>query len=422
MQRSMRLYQAGKYAEATEIAKRVLAIREKALGPEHPTSAPRSTTWRALSRPGPLRRGRAALQARARHLREGAGARPPGRRHLAQQPGRALRDQGRYAEAEPLFKRCLAIREKALGPDHPDVGSSLNNLAGLYQRPGPLRRGRAALQARLAISEKALGPDHPDVGSSLNNLAELYRDQGRYAEAEPLYKRASPSARRRWGPTTPMSAARSTTWPSSTRPGPLRRGRAALQARPRHPEKALGPDHPDVGTRSTTWPSSIAPRAATPRPSRSTSAPRHPREGAGARPPRRRPHRSTTWPGCTATRAATPRPSRSTSAPRDRREGAGARPPRCRQRRSTTWPGSIATRAATPRPSRSTSAALAIAEKALGPTTPMSASSLNNLAGLASRKRDWARAADYWRRSTAYQRRAQRGTAGVAAGFSQRRG
>ena len=39
------------------------------------------------------------------------------------------RAQGRYAEAEPLYKRSLAIREKALGPDHPDVAQSLNNLA-----------------------------------------------------------------------------------------------------------------------------------------------------------------------------------------------------------------------------------------------------------------------------------------------------
>ena len=30
--------------------------------------------------------------------------------------------QGRYAEAEPLYQRSLAFREKALGPDHPDVG------------------------------------------------------------------------------------------------------------------------------------------------------------------------------------------------------------------------------------------------------------------------------------------------------------
>ena len=33
--------------------------------------------------------------------------------------------QGRYAQAEPLYKRALAIREKALGPDHPDVAQSL---------------------------------------------------------------------------------------------------------------------------------------------------------------------------------------------------------------------------------------------------------------------------------------------------------
>ena len=30
--------------------------------------------------------------------------------------------QGRYTEAEPLYRRSLAIREKALGLDHPDVG------------------------------------------------------------------------------------------------------------------------------------------------------------------------------------------------------------------------------------------------------------------------------------------------------------
>ena len=36
----------------------------------------------------------------------------------------------------------------------------------------------------------ALGPEHPDVARSLNNLAGLYRAQGQYAKAEPLYQRA----------------------------------------------------------------------------------------------------------------------------------------------------------------------------------------------------------------------------------------
>ena len=41
-----------------------------------------------------------------------------------------------YDDAEPLHKRALEIREKALGPVHPDVASSLNNLASLYKDQG----------------------------------------------------------------------------------------------------------------------------------------------------------------------------------------------------------------------------------------------------------------------------------------------
>ena len=37
--------------------------------------------------------------------------------------------QGRYSEAEPLYKRSLLISEEQLGADHPDTATSLNNLA-----------------------------------------------------------------------------------------------------------------------------------------------------------------------------------------------------------------------------------------------------------------------------------------------------
>ena len=40
----------------------------------------------------------------------------------------------------------------------------------------------------LKIREAKLGKDHPEVATSLNNLAVLYKDTGRYAEAEPLYQ------------------------------------------------------------------------------------------------------------------------------------------------------------------------------------------------------------------------------------------
>jgi tetratricopeptide (TPR) repeat protein len=97
--------------------------------------------------------------------------------------------QGQYADAEPLYKRSLAIREKALGSDHLDVAQSLNNLAELYQAQGRYADAELLHKRALAIREKALGPDHPDVAVSLNNLAELYQAQGRYADALPIVKK-----------------------------------------------------------------------------------------------------------------------------------------------------------------------------------------------------------------------------------------
>lgn len=42
--------------------------------------------------------------------------------------------QGKYVEAEPLYEGSQAIREKALGPDHPAVAESLNNWAALLEK------------------------------------------------------------------------------------------------------------------------------------------------------------------------------------------------------------------------------------------------------------------------------------------------
>ena len=182
----------GRYEQAEPLYQRALAIREKALGPDHPDVA---TSLNNLARlyqpPGPVRAGRAALPARPGHPRESAGARPPRRRHQPQQPGAcSTSHQGRYAQAEPLYQRALAIREKALGPDHPDAAASLNNLAVLYDNQGRYEQAEPLYHRALAIREKVLGPDHPATAASLNNLAVLYRKQGRHGQAEPLYQRA----------------------------------------------------------------------------------------------------------------------------------------------------------------------------------------------------------------------------------------
>ena len=158
------------------------------------------------------------------------------------------RARGRYAEAEPLYRRALAINLKALGADHPDVAISLQNMAALYRAQGRYAEAEPLYRRGLAIRQKALGPDHPDVGRSLNNLAGLYRDQGRYAEAEPLYRRALALAERALGSDDPDVGRSLNNLAELYRT----QGRYA-EAEPLYQrclaiyEKALGRDHPDVG-------------------------------------------------------------------------------------------------------------------------------------------------------------------------------
>jgi tetratricopeptide (TPR) repeat protein len=87
-------------------------------------------------------------------------------------------------------QRALAIREKALGPEHPDVATSLNNLGALYYAQGQYEKAEPLYQRALAIREKALGPEHPGVATCLKNYALLLRNTDRPQEAAALESRA----------------------------------------------------------------------------------------------------------------------------------------------------------------------------------------------------------------------------------------
>ncbi len=92
----VQIYQIqSKYIEAEPLIRRVLAIDEKKLGPEHPNVA-------------------ASLNNLAGNYR--------------------LR--GKYQEAEPFIKRALAILEKAWGPEDPDVGMVRAHYANILRAMG----------------------------------------------------------------------------------------------------------------------------------------------------------------------------------------------------------------------------------------------------------------------------------------------
>ncbi|MEJ2228990.1 MAG: tetratricopeptide repeat protein [Alphaproteobacteria bacterium] len=77
------------------------------------------------------------------------------------------------AEAEPLYRRALAIWEKSLGAEHPNVASALNNLAGLLRATNRLAEAEPLYRRALAILEASLPDHHPWVQKSRANLAAL---------------------------------------------------------------------------------------------------------------------------------------------------------------------------------------------------------------------------------------------------------
>jgi CHAT domain-containing protein len=318
----------GRSAEAEALYKRALAIDEKALGPKH------RDVGRDLNNLSNLYsyQGRYAeaepLVKRALTIAEGAFG--PNNLTLSlavKNLAELYRAQGRYGEAEPLYKRALVIAEKTREPDHGYVGTAIDDLAELYRAQGRYGEAEPLMKRALAIAEKALGPEHLVVGVALTNLAALYRAQGRYGEAEPLTKRALVIAEKA-GPQDPdvgtALAQLAELYRVQGRYGeaePLMKRALAIW------EKGLGPEHPAVGT------------------------------------------------------------VLSSLAELYRAQGRyGEAEPLYKR-------------------------ALAIHEKALGPDHPDVGRDLSNLAGLYFVQGDWARAGDYWRRSTSIIiRRAERGT------------
>ena len=180
------------------IVARARPSTEKALGPEHtPTWPPASTTWRCCSttkgayRGGPSRSTCARLRSGRRRSGLLSDSRRGARASTAWHWIARLLTKGDYAAAEPLYRRALAIREKALGSAHPEVAQSLNNLAlacsmderRLRQPPRPLLRRALAI-----VGEGARAPRHPESRPSgaSTTLPILHWASGAPTQALPL--------------------------------------------------------------------------------------------------------------------------------------------------------------------------------------------------------------------------------------------
>ena len=268
------LVDVAQYPEAEPLYQRALAIRERVLGAEHPTPPAVSITWPSST----------------------------GTRGSTSKPSRSS------SAPWPSENTCWE-------PSTP-TPRSLNNLALLYRNQGKYEQAEPLYQRALAIRERVLGAEHPDTARSLNNLALLYRNQGKDEQAEPLYQRALAIRERVLGAEHPDTARVSITWPSST----ATRGRTSKPSRstsaPWPSENACWePSTPTLLPVSIVWPSSTPTRGRTSKPSRSSSAPWPSENACWEKSTPTPPAVSITWQSSTPTRGRTSKPSRSTSAP-----------------------------------------------------------------------------------------------------------
>ena len=100
-------------------------------------------------------------------------------------------------EALAAARRALEVAEGLFGPDHVEVGEVLADLARLHVFKDRFADAEPLDQRAIAIMEKALGADHPAFADFLVRIAAPYRRK-RFARVRPLYKRALDIYERAW--------------------------------------------------------------------------------------------------------------------------------------------------------------------------------------------------------------------------------
>jgi CHAT domain-containing protein/Tfp pilus assembly protein PilF len=179
------------FAEAESLYTRILYLRERMLGQEHPAYARAIADLARLYHHQERYAEAESLHTEALSIRL-ASLGPESLEAAGSLMSLAVVRQvkGEVAEAESLYRCALAIREAELGPDDLEVAESLTGLAGAVGGLGRLAESESLHTRALAIRKKTLGPDHPEVAESLNGLARSYTQQGRQVEAESLFTKS----------------------------------------------------------------------------------------------------------------------------------------------------------------------------------------------------------------------------------------
>ena len=92
---------------------------------------------------------------------------------------------GNYSSAEELLREAAALQEQALGPDHPELANTLNNLGVVCELTDNPIDAEHYFRRAYSIATATLAPDHPFVVTSSKNLHDFCAARGRPVELRP---------------------------------------------------------------------------------------------------------------------------------------------------------------------------------------------------------------------------------------------
>src|SRR5262245_5385541 len=91
---------------------------------------------------------------------------------------------GDYAAAETMLREAAAMQEASLGPRHPDLANTLNNLGIVSEIVGKPEDAEQFFRHACAIAATSLEPSHPFVATSRKNLEEFCKARGKAVDVE----------------------------------------------------------------------------------------------------------------------------------------------------------------------------------------------------------------------------------------------
>jgi tetratricopeptide (TPR) repeat protein len=97
--------------------------------------------------------------------------------------------QKRYPEAEALYKRSLAAKEKTFGSQHQELVSILNHLGSVYFRQQKYGEAESVISRALALLEGEKTPQVENLSKSLLWLSEVYLARRDFQKANKFAKR-----------------------------------------------------------------------------------------------------------------------------------------------------------------------------------------------------------------------------------------